>query len=266
MARIATRLILLTGLGWLTTACSWTDNSFGTPPGQLGKMSLSWHSSEFPDAGAQLSVTGVTSITGSSGDYVLTVARDAPQAPVSFALHAPGQSDLLALDGELLTMNVDCEFECWGGGLQDYFIVSLLDPSGPAYVAGRLSYPGSAYTEQHLANMSEYAVQGGLIAEVDKSEEVRTKYYSVAFVSDDGSVAINPGNVTNVVRGGGDWRAVAVAALVHENVSEGEGTDDVGCSYSDLELEMARVGAPATSETLPPPSLERDPPSGCNQP
>jgi hypothetical protein len=258
------RLVLSAVMGFAVSGCSWTDQSFGTPPTQLEGFQTSDKSADIPDDG-QIVIAGVASVTRSGREFVLVLDDAVAQTSSAMTIWLSGESDLSVLDGRTLTLTMDCTYGHCYLPHEDYQKLVISDEAGTVFVAVRLSYPGVAVTPEQQASLAEYAVQGAEVAELDRSEDVRTHYYSLAFHSDGDDVVLQPGNAANVVRGGQNWRAVAVAARVHEDEGEGEGIDDVGCSYSDMELELLRVPSPTPNESLAA-SYERGIPSSCMTP
>jgi hypothetical protein len=218
-----------------------------------GLLAAGCHSGEGVPQLEAIEVSGIEggisarfAVSGSDRDYWLT----SDDGAVEIAVHTPTGADLTALDGASLT------FE--GGGDIASVATWRASDGAPRWLAyrseGELDPAVDEWFGTGFADLGE--VQG---EERIGSEGVNRRYHEAVFQTDDGPVALIPGQVDTLVVGGVQWRVGVVAAFLDYPLS------NVRCAYfPTLSYELLRVDAPVEPETVAPmPDLPIPPSRGC---
>jgi hypothetical protein len=196
--------------------------------------------------GIEAGISARFAVSGSDRDYWLTSEDGA----VEIAVHTPTGADLTVLDGTSLT------FE--GGGDIASVATWRASDGAPRWLAYRGEGEGDSALDEWFG--AGFADLGEVLAEERLgSEGVNRRYHEAVFQTDDGPVALTPGQVDTLVVDGVQWRVGVVAAFLDFPLS------NVKCAYfPTLSYELLRVDAPVEPELVAPmPDLPIPPSRGC---
>lgn len=179
---------------------------------------------------------GTLAVTGGPRDYTLSVSEAGDLQ--EFHIHSSGESDLGSLNGREVEVAVIFE--------HPRYALVLTDEAGPLYIAN--GGTAESFIESELGR--SWVKPGETVAKT-KEDGHRVRYTSLVFDSDDGPVALLPGEVERVELDGVAWRAAPIAAWDAERMSG----PTLRCSsmLSSLSYELLRLETPMT-----PASVARD--------
>lgn len=225
--------LLVLGAPLLGMGCDSSPEETGTVPEQLEAFEIALDG----DQGQPVSKTGTLAITGADRKFQLALGEGAEG--LSLELHSPGATPLDALNG------VDATVELTEQGMGGRSIV-VSDDAGPVYVGALGDFPG-------LARVRELFGEGF----VGWGEEVGTQtdgtfiwsYAPAVFATDDGEVALQPGEVATIVVDGVRWRVVVSASYQVDTDPDADALP--GCSpESMLGFELLRIDEPVAATTI----------------
>ena len=188
----------------VVTACSGADPS-PEVQGPTGEAVEQLEAAEMHLADATsdpfqaVSASGASTVTGAERDFSLTVA-DA-SGDVTIALHVPGMSDLTSFDGRAV------DVELTGAGLHEERAVFVSDDAGPLFIVD----DGWHQSEVEALMGQGFASWGETVGE-RTDEQYDWTYTKGVFQTDDGEVALLPGEAQTIQIDGVSWRVVVIAA------------------------------------------------------
>ena len=203
----------------------------GEVPEQLEALDVAAGSSH-----SASSLGGTLTVEGAERDYTLSV--EAAGTKTSIAVHTPGASPLAKLAGDAM------EIETTDGGFGGPSLF-VADSAGPRYMA--------VFGDGQAISAAEERLHNGFVRSGDEvaSETDGTfvwSYRKAVFKTDDGDVALDPGQVKTLRFDGVSWRAVVIAS--YEVGTNPDATELPGCSpESLLGFELFRVSEPPAAET-----------------
>lgn len=185
-------------------------------------------------AGAS-SLGGALTVEGSGRDYTLSI--DAAGTTMSFDVHTPGASPLAGLAGDAM------EIETTEGGFGGPSLF-VSDSAGPRYIAVFGDGQAISAAEEHLG---EGFVRPGDEVGWETDGTFVWSYRKAVFRTDDGDVALDPGQVETLRMGGASWRAVVIASYQVDTNPDADALP--ACSpESLLSFELLRVSEPPAAE------------------
>ncbi|APR75580.1 Hypothetical protein A7982_00926 [Minicystis rosea] len=203
----------------------------GTIPEQLEALSVeAWDGSSNPQ-----NLSGKLTVGGSDRDFALSMEINGLQT--AFRVHSPGAFPLATLAGEAMQIETtDIE-----GGSSSLFVT---DASGLLYVGVFGDDPSIAAAEKRFG--SGFIRLGDEVAR-QTDESFIWSYRKAVFDTDDGDVALDPGEVKFLHLNGVTWRAVVTASYT---VTTNPEADELpGCSPEGLlGFELLRVTEATASE------------------
>lgn len=218
-------------------ACSGSDDEpEGAHVAQLELLSVQLTGATGDEYEA-ISGSGALTVTGSERDFTLSIADEA--GPLDVEVHSPGLSDLGALDGA--TVTVDLSTADFSTGTRT---IVISDESGPLYAADH----GTGSAELAEAFGAGFVGYGETLG-TESREGYDWVYYTARFETDDGAVELEPGEVDTLSFDGVLWRVAVIAA--YESSPQPD-TAVPACGGSDdlLSYEMLRVEEPAEPAVL----------------
>jgi len=214
-------------------------------PGPTGEVVEQLEAAEVHPVDAQgdafegMAVSGALSVTGADRDFTLTVAD--PSGEQSIDLHLPGKSELLSLDGR------DVELELSGAGLHEERAVFVRDEAGPLFIVD-----DGWHRDDVEALMGEGFVTWGETVGTTSDDQYDWTYTTALFQTDDGEVALRPGEAQTITVDGVSWRVVAIAA--YQVTPHPDAALPCGGIDDMLSYELMRVEAEAPATTIVRPS------------
>ena len=168
-------------------------------PEQLEAAAVTPDGSAVEDTWAAVDVTGTLSVSGADQDWTLAVPDQAGSVVVK--LHSPGHSDLTEMDGTQTRVEVS------ESGLHGERGMLLSDEEGPVYF---LDHGGWSWRAEELFGAG-FVTWGDVMAE-DRDDQYNWDYTTAVFQTDNGPVALLPGDVDSLRIDGDLWRVVVIAA------------------------------------------------------
>ncbi|APR79247.1 Hypothetical protein A7982_04594 [Minicystis rosea] len=222
----------------------------GTVPEQLEALAVA------PPGGSHSPTTlsGKISVSGSERDFTLAVDASGQQS--SITVHSPGASPLAKLAGDAM------EIETTEGGFAGPSLF-VADADGPAYMG--VFGDGAAITAAESRLGKGFVRSGDEVASETDGIFVWS-YRKAIFKTDDGDVAMSPGEVKMLHFNGATWRAVVIASYQVDTNPDADALP--GCSpESLLGFELLRV-AEAIADQTPIHRLDKVEPAyaGCTAP
>lgn len=222
---------LVTALGFAVGCGSSGPSSSGTIPEPLEAIAITSQQTTVASA----SYSGAVAVTGADRDFVLSVS--APGGTTALNVHTPAASPIAAVAGEARTVEV--MNEGFGSGPSLF----VADDQGPVYAA--VAGDGvalQAAEERFGAGFVRYGDEVGSQAD----GTFIWSYRKAVFKTDDGDVALNPGQVKSIRLGGTLYRAVVITS--YQASTNPDATELPGCGPEDLlGFELFRVAEPVSA-------------------
>ena len=181
--------------------------------------------------GEESSASGPAAVTGEQRDWTLTVTLE-DDTDVAIAIHVPGRSDLSALDGRTLAVELG---NSWNDDRRN---VEIADEDGAAFYAQHTQ--GGPATTAFGDDFVAYGDELGTGELEDEYGTYAVTYHTARFQTDDGEIDAYPGEPFEADIGGQRWRVVSHAAF---EVTDYQDTMP-GCGgglESSLSFEMLRI-------------------------
>jgi hypothetical protein len=206
----------------------------GTIPEQLESFQISMED----DSGQALSASGTIGVEV-TGDREFQVFLAAAEGEKGFDIHSPGATPLGNLDGAEVTVSLS---EMGMGGRS----IVISDDDGALYVGSLGDGPGLAQVREIFGE--GFVTWGKEVGTQTDGTFVWT-YAPAVFATDDGEVALLPGEVDSIVVDGVEWRVVVSASY---EVGTNPDADALpACSpESMLGFELLRVAEPIEVATI----------------
>lgn len=205
----------------------------GTLPDQLEPLSVLAPN----DQGGTLGASGMVHVVA-NGDRAFTLSVGDAATAISLDVHTPGNSPLMQLDQKPATVQATSMEE---GGRS----LVLSDADGPLYIASFGDDAGNSSLEKTLGK--GFVTHGEEVARQGDGTFIWS-YTKGVFKTDEGDVALLPGEVKVIEIDGVSWRAVVTVAFTATTDPSASALPD--CGPGDmLGFEMLRITDPSSVAT-----------------